>query len=447
MALSLLAAIAVGVSPAAAALPPVHVTVVSSPAAGSWTNNAQPVFSGTTDNFDPELETPGQATLSLYPGRAVEGVPSTITGTVIGGEWLLAQPQPLADGTYTAVAEVVYEKIRSKSEPVTFTVDTTAPNVTLQTPVGESAATGASQAVAGGAGTAEGDANAVTVQLYAGRGTDPGAYRQSLVVPVSNGSWSGTLGGLTPGTYTLFAEQSDAAGNRARTAAVPFTINLPAAPAPHPPPVASFTWFPSAPTTGQSVTLVSSSTDAVSPITGFAWAPAGGQFHGGGPVVVTSFATPGEHVMRLRVTAADGLSTIATATIHVTRPVLPPMQPFPIIRIAGVQISGGVNLSSLAAQAPRGALVTVTCRGRGCPARSERRLATASRKRPKSSTVEIAFRRFQRSLRAGVVLEVRVSKPGMIGKYTRFSIRRSKLPVRVDQCLASVEPAPIRCPS
>jgi hypothetical protein len=61
--------------------------------------------------------------------------------------------------------------------------------------------------------------------------------------------------------------------------------------------------------------------------------------------------------------------------------------------------------------------------------------------------VEVAFRRFERSLRAGVVLEIRVSKPGRIGKYTRFSIRRGRLPVRTDACLASTEPTPIRCPS
>jgi hypothetical protein len=74
-------------------------------------------------------------------------------------------------------------------------------------------------------------------------------------------------------------------------------------------------------------------------------------------------------------------------------------------------------------------------------------LARASKKQSKASSVVIAFRRFQRSLPAGVILEIRVSKPGQIGKYTRFAIRRHRLPVRIDACLGSGDPKPIVCPS
>ena len=58
----------------------------------------------------------------------------------------------------------------------------------------------------------------------------------------------------------------------------------------------------------------------------------------------------------------------------------------------------------------------------------------------------LAFHRFERQLRAGVVLEVRVFKAGRIGKYTRFSIRKHRLPTRLDECLASTNPKPIGCP-
>ena len=121
------------------------------------------------------------------------------------------------------------------------------------------------------------------------------------------------------------------------------------------------------------------------------------------------------------------------------------MQPFPIVRIAGSETSSGVHLSLLTAQAPVGARVSVRCRGRGCPARSESRVA-ASRK-SKAGTVMVEFRRFERTLRAGVSLEVRVSEPGQIGKYTRFAVRRGGLPVRVDSCLGPAGVKPIACPS
>ena len=204
-------------------------------------------------------------------------------------------------------------------------------------------------------------------------------------------------------------------------------------------------WFPSAPTTGQSVSLVSTSTDTVSPITAFAWALTGnGAFHAGGQLLTTSFSTPGSHVVRLRVTDANGLSSVATQTIQVTSAPLFLMQPFPIVRIAGSETLSGVRLRLLTAQAPVGARVTVSCRGRGCPAKSEGQVAL-SRKRH-GGTVVVEFRRFERSLRAGVILEIRISKRGEIGKFTRFVVRRGKLPERVDMCLDAAGVSPLVCP-
>jgi hypothetical protein len=48
-------------------------------------------------------------------------------------------------------------------------------------------------------------------------------------------------------------------------------------------------------------------------------------------------------------------------------------------------------------------------------------------------------------LRAGVRLEVFVTKRGMIGKYTRFRIRRGKAPARLDRCLVPGVKKPVRC--
>jgi PKD repeat protein len=208
-------------------------------------------------------------------------------------------------------------------------------------------------------------------------------------------------------------------------------------------PTASFTWFPSAPHAGQSVSLASSSTDPFSPITAFAWDPSGtGAFATGGAGMSTSFATAGSHVVHLRVTDANGLSSVATEAILVTPPPLPLMQPFPIVRITTTGTRTGVRLKQLTVLASRGAKITVQCKGRRCPLKAQSHIASASR--PRSAFVE--FKRFERSLPSGVVLEIRVTKPGVTGKYTRFTVRRGRTPVRVDECLNGTATRPVTCP-
>ena len=170
-------------------------------------------------------------------------------------------------------------------------------------------------------------------------------------------------------------------------------------------------------------------------------------FTPGTPVLATSFSTAGNHIVRLSVTAANGLSSVATETIPVIPRHLNLMAPFPVVRIAGSVTSSGVNLSLLTVQAPVGAHVKVTCRGRGCPTASVSRLATSSSKKTRATMVVIAFKRFQSSLRAGAVLEIRIFKQGVIGKFTRFVIRRGRLPIRVDSCVGETGTKPIACPS
>jgi hypothetical protein len=300
---------------------------------------------------------------------------------------------------------------------------------------------------AGAAGTQQGDQAAVTVQLFAGPSIGAQPPLEGITVPAVEGHWSATLGGLSPGTYTANAQQSDAAGNLGTSAPVTFTVTTPVPAALATPPLASFKWFPAVPVVGETVSLVSSSTDASSALTGFAWSLAGnGSFAAGKQVVATTFNTPGDHVVRLRVTAADGLSSVATETVHVVSPPLTLMDPFPVVRIAGSVTFSGVNVSLLTVQAPVGAHVRVNCRGRGCRSASQSRLAAASSKKRRSSMVVIAFKRFQGPLKAGAVLEIRIYKQGQIGKYTRFVIRRGRLPLRDDKCVGQAGLKPIPCP-
>jgi hypothetical protein len=209
-------------------------------------------------------------------------------------------------------------------------------------------------------------------------------------------------------------------------------------------PVASLTWFPANPHTGEPVALASTSTDATSPIVGVAWDLAGnGVFEEVGPVTSTSFSAPGSHTVRLRVTAADGSSSIAAAAIQVSAPPVGVLLPIPVVRIVGSVSALGFKLRLLSVETPPGARITVSCRGRGCPLSAESRIAPST----SVGTVTLRFRRFERALPAGVILEVRVSKIRQIGEYTRLEFRHHRPPARLDECLDPAGIIPVACPA
>jgi hypothetical protein len=406
-----------------------------------WVTGPEPSFTGTADTGD----TPS-VTVTVY--RMTSGTPEEVQSVTItsdGPRWTTGPFKRLEDGTYAVQAEQEGEGTVEQE----FTVDADPPQVTLTSPVGGSSTSGTTQAVSGAAGTADGDLPEVTVRLFAGA-TTAGAPLPPVTVGTSGASWSATFGGLSPGTYTAEAEQSDDVGNVGHSEAVTFTLTAPpvAAPATQPsPPVASFRWVPSAPHPGEPVTLISTSTDPSSPITGFAWAPSGNEvFAPGESALTTSFSTAGAHLVQLRVTDANGLSSVAAETIAVSTRAPALIQPFPIVHMAGSYDAAGVKISLLTVQAPVGATVTVKCRGRGCPTKSES-MAVASGPKSKAGTILITLKRFERPLRAGVILEIEVSDHEEIGKFTKFVIHHDKPPTRQDLCLNPAGTAPILCPS
>jgi hypothetical protein len=431
---------------------PATVTVASSgpvvtltPIAAE-TNDTKPTFGGSAG--DAAGDTPVR--LKVYAGASASASEPLrkLAVTPTSGTWstALTPGEALPDGTYTAVAEQSDSLGNTGvSAESTFTLDTVSPAVTLTSPATGSSTSSSSEPVAGAAGTALGDSSSVLVKLVAGSSTQ-GAPLQTRVVTAAGGSWQMVFEGLAPDTYTAWAEQSDAAGNTGQTEPATFTVTPPAASTPASPqqPSTSFSWLPSTPRTGETVSLLSSSTDPSSPIAGYAWDLLGtGSFVAGQPALSTSFATPGSHVVRLRVTALDGLSSIAAETIPVSGPASPLMQPFPVVKILSTDTPSGIKLRLLRVQAPAGAQIAVTCRNRGCPVKSLKRLAKPAR----ASVPAYVFSRFERSLRAGVVLEIRVSKAGEIGKYTKLVVRRGNLPQRVDLCLDPAAVKPIACPS
>jgi PKD domain len=439
-----LAVIVVG--PASVAVAAAPDVLITSPLNGSVSSDQTPLFGGFAE------EGGGVVTLQLHQGPTVKGPVVQEMSTALlslGGAWLLGPAEPLQDATYTAQAsQTNAESETGASAQVTFTVDTAAPTVTLNPP-----SSPADDQTPSFTGTAS-DTTPVTVLIHAGA-SPQGTIVSAATAAGTGGAWASGAASppLAIGQYTAVATQeSSLSGNPAgRSAPVTFGVGpapvaTPATASPPAPPVASFKWVPAVPRTGEPVTLISTSTDTGGAIAGFAWDGAGdGAFVAGESTFATSFATPGKHVVRLRVTDASGLSSVVAETIAVSSPALRLMQPFPVVRIAGSFSAQGAKIKLLTVLAPVGATVKVTCRGGGCQTKFQRLLAT-SRPNSRTGTALIEFHRFERSLRAGAVLDVWIFSRGQVGKFTRFVIRHGKLPSRTDTCLNAAGTTPIACP-
>ncbi|MDA0140143.1 hypothetical protein [Solirubrobacter deserti] len=128
------------------------------------------------------------------------------------------------------------------------------------------------------------------------------------------------------------------------------------------------------------------------------------------------------------VPAAGG---VLGATERATRMI----KPYPVVRISGRLTTGGANITVLSVKAPKGATITVTCSGKGCPTKSVAR-----------ATKLFRITQFQRVLPAGIKLRIAISKPGYITKVSTIQIRKGKAPLRTDQCQQPGESKLTRCP-
>lgn len=115
------------------------------------------------------------------------------------------------------------------------------------------------------------------------------------------------------------------------------------------------------------------------------------------------------------------------------------LSPFPVVAIGGRVIGRRVLVSLLrVSRAPRGSVVTVTCRGRSCPFRRARR--TIRRR------AGLRIKGLERRLSSGTVITIIVRKGKTIGKYTRLRIRRGAPPARIDRCIRPGATRPSKCP-
>jgi hypothetical protein len=228
-------------------------------------------------------------------------------------------------------------------------------------------------------------------------------------------------------------------------------------------PSADFMWNPFRPIAGDWVYLVSTSTDFEGPLAALSWDLDGDGRFGDGSArwVRQPFTRAGAYDIGLRVTDSDDdPNTVRTRIVVLGAESEPPdgtgtpgrepsggsrerrawrlrpMSPFPVVRIAGTVLPRGARIRILSVRAPRGSLLRMRCKGKGCPVGS---VATTS------TTRVVRFPQCERRLRAGVRLKLFVRQVNRIGKDTSFLIRAGAPAKRVDLCLFPGR-APRRCP-
>jgi hypothetical protein len=242
----------------------------------------------------------------------------------------------------------------------------------------------------------------------------------------------------TPGDKPVRLRVTDGGGRRDTVDAV-VHVNRP--------PVASFLFSPSAPHVGDRVEFTSVSDDPDDPIGLVEWDLDGdGQYDDArGNTAARSYATAGNHTVRLRVRDTRGRTDTAAQTIIVDTapptpgPTDPPiLRPWPRIRIVGFAGASRVRLDLFTIRTSRGNTVKVRCKGRGCPRKAA--VSTQARKRL------VRVRWLERRLRAGTRLYVAVTRPGFIGRYERILLRRKKQPLRRTSCIYPGVSKPRKCP-
>jgi hypothetical protein len=224
---------------------------------------------------------------------------------------------------------------------------------------------------------------------------------------------------------------------------------------------ASFEFTPGSPVAGQVVTFTSTSTpSAGQSITSQKWDldSDGAYDDATGRTATRRFDSAGVYRVALQVTQGNGNDAVAEGTVRVgTIEQSPPpgqtpntpgpgntkakpslMNPFPFVRLRAAAYRRYTSVEVLSVRGPRGSVVKVRCKGKGCP-------KVTRRKHPKGHSVR--FKTFERRIRVGSSLQIFVVAKGRIGKYASFKMRSSRPALRVDRCLVPGKKKPRPCPS
>ena len=280
-----------------------------------------------------------------------------------------------------------------------------------------------------------------TVTLDASASSDPDSDPLTYAWNFSGSAFDDATGPVvtitygSPGVKTVGLQVT--AGGETSTTSRSFTVSAP----PNRAPTADFRVHPREPKAGELIELDSISTDPDDAIVSQLWDLNGdGAYNEASGEFAFSRLPEGRTVLGLRVQDARGAVAVKRVLVNATPAEPELMNPFPVVRIVGGLTRRGARIRRLAVVAPVDARIVVRCRGRRCPLR---RLSARGR----GSGASVRFRRLQRRLQAGVVLEVSVTGRGSIGKFTRFRIRRGRAPKRTDACLRPGSTSPSRCPT
>jgi PKD repeat protein len=315
------------------------------------------------------------------------------------------------------------------------------------------------------------------VLLDASRSTDPNQDPLTFSWDLDgNGIYGDAVGALQtvsypdPGRYRVGLQVSDGHGGTS-TAEGSITVLVDQAPS------VSFANDPASPTIGASVMFTATAADADGIVTRIDWdLDDDGDFDdAAGPWATWSFDEAGRHRVAVRATDDRRVATVAFRSVIVSNPIFTNptdpllgaagpstigsasgaaipnapapsstraalMTPFPVVRIRGLIYRRSVRISLLTVQAAPGATVRVGCHGGSCAKQRDVRVRAAR--------LPVRLRSFERrSLRPGTIIEVFVTAPQQIGKYTRFRVRRGASPARTDLCLRPGRAKPTACPT
>ena len=99
----------------------------------------------------------------------------------------------------------------------------------------------------------------------------------------------------------------------------------------------------------------------------------------------------------------------------------------PLVSLQGSVTRGGVvRVSRLVIKAQRGSTVLVSCSGKHCPVRTVARTML---------TTNLQLTKFEGKLRPSLTLKMKIGRPGQLGKYVSYKVRKGISPVRFDACL------------
>jgi hypothetical protein len=291
----------------------------SGTAGDNLTNFTQPKINGTAE---------AGSTVQLFDGITPVGSSTVNTN----GAWsITASTLSERSHSLTAVATDLAGNVSAASTPLTFTIDSTAPVVTLTSPTNGSSTNDNTPTFSGIAGINAGDSTTITVKIYSGS-TPMGTPVQTLTATASSALWSVTATTLADGTYTAQAQQADSAGNTGLSAARTFMVDATAPAAPQ-----GLTLSPATDSgaLGDNVTNITQLT-----ITGTAEAGSTVKLFDGGTqlgsataagggawTITTSTLSQGVHMLTAKATDSAGSTGNASAALIVTIDSTPPAAP------------------------------------------------------------------------------------------------------------------------